>query len=240
MQADDSNQYQTLVDCLARRLVSRSTDQDTVEDLAEFASYLASELWPSLPPSLQTATYENRTDAPSADEVFLEALSPSFIESLLTYSLIPVADADADAAEVFTRKVLEDYIPDVTAPPPIWKSTRTAECEMCDREVPLTYHHLIPRSTHAKVLKKGWHHESMLNSVAWLCRYVMCQVSFVTVIDGPLPYYRPCHSAVHHAEPNDVLAKEYYTVDLLLEREDLQKWTKYISKQRWKPKPYRK
>jgi hypothetical protein len=174
MQADDSIQYQTLVDCLARRLVSRSTDQDTVEDLAEFASYLASELWPSLPPSLQTATYETRIDAPSADEVSLEALSPSFIESLLTYSLIPVADADADSAEVFARKVLEDYIPDVTAPPPIWKSTKTAECEMCDREVPLTYHHLIPRSTHAKVLKKGWHHESMLNSVAWLCRYVVC------------------------------------------------------------------
>ena len=43
--------------------------------------------------------------------------------------------------------------------------------EICEREVPLTYHHLIPREVHDKVLKKKWHPEAMLNSVAWLCRY---------------------------------------------------------------------
>ncbi|PUU77013.1 hypothetical protein B9Z19DRAFT_1087181 [Tuber borchii] len=52
----------------------------------------------------------------------------------------------------------------------------------------------------------------MINSVAWLCR--------------------PCHSTVHRCAPNEVLAREYYTVALLLEREDIQRWRAYASKQR--------
>jgi hypothetical protein len=51
---------------------------------------------------------------------------------------------------------------------------------------------------------------------------------------------RQCHSAVHHVALNEVLAREYYTVELLLEREDVQRWVKYASKQRWGNRPYRK
>ena len=35
---------------------------------------------------------------------------------------------------------------------------------------------------------------------------------------------RPCHSTVHRTASNDDLAKSLYTVDLLLEREDIQRW----------------
>jgi hypothetical protein len=31
----------------------------------------------------------------------------------------------------------------------------------------------------------------------------------------------------------ETLARSYYTVSLLLEREDVQKWRKYAGKQRW-------
>jgi hypothetical protein len=42
---------------------------------------------------------------------------------------------------------------------------------------------------------------------------------------------------VHHVAPNEVLAKEFYTVELLLQREDIQKWQKYQAKQRWSIRP---
>ena len=79
--------------------------------------------------------------------------------------------------------------------------------------MPLTYHHLIPREVHKKVLKRGWHEEAVLNSVAWLCR--------------------PCHSMVHRMESNEELARRWYTVEKLLEREDVQRWRVWVGRQRW-------
>ncbi|TGZ80166.1 hypothetical protein EX30DRAFT_320474 [Ascodesmis nigricans] len=130
---------------------------------------------------------------------------PYLLEELTGYNL-------TDSPERILREVVEEYIGAASAPPPVWSKTRTTECEICDREGNVTYHHLIPRSVHKKVLKRGWHQEWRLNVVAWLCR--------------------PCHSAVHRCASNEELAREYYTVEKLLEREDIQKWRNYISKQR--------
>ena len=44
---------------------------------------------------------------------------------------------------------------------------------------------------------------------------------------------RPCHSTVHRVATNEELAREFYTVDMLLEREDMQKWRAYAAKQRF-------
>ena len=178
---ESSSQFCTFKDCLARRLLSASnlpTDGSEGSDdpLDDFASYLASEVWPSLPIPLHGASYEIL----SSDKVLKEmALDPfcipldtipiptSFFDTLTSYSLFE----DTDDCTGFLRKVLSDYLSEATAPPPVWKQTRTEECEICERSwVRLTYHHLIPRSIHAKVLKKKWHPESMVNSVAWLCR----------------------------------------------------------------------
>jgi hypothetical protein len=166
-----STQFFTLRDCLARRLVARTNAPDSVdaaEDLADFAQWLALELWTALPSSLQEATYETRDSVPDPEsESFpLDTLSVSFIETLVTYELA----SDEEGAAVLAHKVLVDYIADACAPPPVWSATRADACEICERDVSLTYHHLIPRSTHARVLKKKWHPESQLNSVAWLCR----------------------------------------------------------------------
>jgi len=43
-------------------------------------------------------------------------------------------------------------------------------CEMCERYMPLTKHHLIPRSTHKKYTKMGYTPE-VLNTCASICRY---------------------------------------------------------------------
>jgi hypothetical protein len=167
--SDLPSQQQTLQDSVARHIIARSGAQDTADagnDLDDFASFLSTELWPILPPSLQDATYETRQSIPSADEISLDTLSLSFVDTMISYNMCD----DVDSVARFVRKVLDDYVSDACAPPPVWSSTRTSECEMCEREVPLSYHHLIPRSTHAKVLKRKWHPESQLNSVAWLCR----------------------------------------------------------------------
>ncbi|KAG6882313.1 hypothetical protein C0993_011122, partial [Termitomyces sp. T159_Od127] len=200
-------------DCIAKRILAhpetRGQSQDST-DLDEFSSYLAAESWTTLPESIRTATYESRESVPSdVDDIPLDNTSVAFTDTLISYGFA----SDSDDALMFLRKVLVDYIADTCAPPPTWSSTRTKYCEICEREVPLTYHHLIPRSTHAKVLKKKWHPESMINSVAWLCR--------------------PCHSVVHNVTTNENLARNYFNVELLLERDDIQKWRNYASKQRF-------
>jgi hypothetical protein len=124
-----------------------------------------------------------------------------------------------DPADVpdFMHRVLNEYVPAVTMPPPVWATTRAAvdACEICERDwIPLSYHHLIPRGVHAKVRRKGWHGDWMLNSVAWLCR--------------------ACHSFVHRMASNEELAREWFTVDRILEREDVRVWAKWVGRVRWK------
>ncbi|KAH9850500.1 hypothetical protein C2E23DRAFT_314275 [Lenzites betulinus] len=212
-----STQYSAFKDCLARRILAEpgihgsthSDTQDETDALDDFSDYLASEAWPALPPTLREATYDTRASIPDLDDLALDNISTTFSDTLVSCG---VSD-DADSAAAFLRRTLRDYVAEACAPPPVWSKTRTTECEICEREVPLTYHHLIPREVHNKVLKKKWHPEAMLNSVAWLCR--------------------PCHTAVHGVASNEVLAKEYYTTELLLAREDIQKWRKYAAKQRF-------
>lgn len=170
----DSNatQFNTFKDALARRIISRPGFDDESNDpgeLDDFASYLASEAWPALPDTLRSATYQTRSTIPFIDELSLDNVPPPFVDSLTSCGLCD----DPDGALAFLRRVLDDYVADACAPPPVWSKTRTTECEICERAVPLTYHHLIPREVHAKVLKKKWHPEEMLGSVAWLCRYVV-------------------------------------------------------------------
>lgn len=137
------------------------------------------------------------------------------IDSLCSYNLIN----DSSDLDKFLEPGLSTYMIAATTPPPEHTPALTASrpdgCEICQREhLPLTYHHLIPRQVHAKVVKRGWHKEWELNKVAWLCR--------------------ACHSFVHKIGSNELLARELYSVELLLERKDVQKWAAWVSKIRWK------
>ncbi|KAH8727194.1 hypothetical protein GQ44DRAFT_612251 [Phaeosphaeriaceae sp. PMI808] len=205
------------------------------EDLGEFIEYLNSVIFPCLPSELQTVTYLKFRDSSSLQDAYstplsastytrlLDMISPDAIDSLESYGLLPPSSDTTDLRNLLVP-VLNAYITTTTAAPPIWSTTRTTECELCLRDwVPLTYHHLIPRSTHERVMKRGWHTEDKLNSVAWLCR--------------------ACHSFVHRLARNEVLAKSYYTVGLIREggvEEDLEKrkevegWIGWIGGVRWK------
>jgi hypothetical protein len=181
MAQNDSARFYSFKECLARRILSLPTfkpdikspaagdggGDDDDEGLDDFTLYLASEVWLVFPPSLRDASYETRDSVPDPSTVVTELDVPaSFTDTLVSYGI----SSDVDGVHAFLRATLGDYVFEACAPPPIWKSTRTEECEICERKIPLTYHHLIPRSTHDKVLKKGWHAKSMINAVAWLCR----------------------------------------------------------------------
>ena len=135
-------------------------------------------------------------------------------DTLLSYGLL----SEPGDLPRLLEPVFSSYITTATtAPPEFSPGDRGDECEICGREhLPLTYHHLIPRSVHAKAIKRGWCKEWEVNRVAWLCR--------------------PCHSFVHRCAGNEELAKEWYSMDLLMEREDVQKWAGWVSKIRWKKK----
>ena len=179
---ETSSQFSTFKDCLAKRILSTwdlpmdGSEGSAGDSLDDFTSYLALEVWPSLPKSIRDATYESLSSDEELREMRSDAFSipvntipvpVSFSDTLVSYSLFE----DADDCIRFLRKVLSDYLIEATAPPPVWKNTRGEECEICERSgVKLTYHHLIPKSVHAKVLKRRWQPMSMLGSVAWLCR----------------------------------------------------------------------
>ncbi|KAI6889810.1 hypothetical protein KC318_g14825 [Hortaea werneckii] len=198
-------------------------------ELSEFVQqYLAEELFTSLPSELRTLSYSTVQEGSALLEKYslpldtdllqslIEFLPPTISDSLTTYGLI---SDDASNLDRFFEPVLEQYILTTTSPPPEYTPSITASrpdgCEICDREhLPLTYHHLIPRQMHDKAVKRGWHKEWELNKVAWLCR--------------------ACHSFVHRIASNEELARELFSVEALMEREDVVKWAQWVGRVRWK------
>lgn len=219
----------------------REEDNDDVEDLAEFLDvdarnssfswpyslttlqYIATELFTSFPADLRTLSYSRTQQDCNVSEAYndplpmstadalLRVIPPSVSDSLEAYAILPSL---ADLPRLLLA-IIQEYVKVARSPPPALSATRASACEICDRSwIPLTYHHLIPKQMHAKAFKRGWHEQWRLNSVAWLCR--------------------ACHSFVHRMASNEELAKELWTVERLMEREDLQAWAKWIARVRWK------
>ncbi|KAK5135155.1 hypothetical protein LTR08_005541 [Meristemomyces frigidus] len=210
------------------RMTNPDDDIGDAAELSDFVQYLAEEIFCSLPERLRTLSYSAMQEDASLVEKYgvpletallerlMEHLPPSAAESLSSYGLIK---SDMSNLDRFLEPVFETYITASTAPPPEYTpaiaATRPSACEICDREhLPLTYHHLIPRQMHTKALKRGWHKDWELNRVAWLCR--------------------ACHSYVHKIATNEELARELFSVDMLMERVDVQKWAAWVGKVRWK------
>jgi hypothetical protein len=209
--------------------VNFGKDEDAMEELAEFIDYIAGEVFDSLPPELRALDYVSWADNPqlaarlalplTTDTVIglLHSLDPSLEDSLHAYRIIDNAHPDFPALTDLLAPVLNTYLTAATTPLPASRPTRkdVGSCEICGREwITLTYHHLIPREVHDKVVKRGWHRKDQLNNVAWLCR--------------------PCHSFVHDFASNEDLARHYYTTELLLDQDEVVAFAKWAAKLRWK------
>lgn len=100
-------------------------------------------------------------------------------------------------------------------------------CDMCERYIRRTFHHLIPKETHGKYLKKKRLPANIVESVDGTGP----TVSRFWLNSHGVMVCRNCHSAIHNAVPNDVLAEEYNTLDLLFTHPKIYAFAKYNSKQ---------
>ena len=133
---------------------------------------------------------------------------------------------------------------------------REGECELCERTIKLTRHHLIPKSTWPRMKKKLWQVASEIES--YHCETDVQKLSILkdkiqktTGIRNPaeLPtaishatirnylsqvcsICRPCHSTVHRIHDEWELATEFHTIDQLLECTEIRKFAMWANKQR--------
>ena len=85
-------------------------------------------------------------------------------------------------------------------------------CVLCERLMPLTWHHLYPREMQKKFLRRGLMTEEDRNSGIRICRQ--------------------CHNAIHRFFDNELLANKLHSVESLMQQESIQKWVAYASKQK--------
>ncbi|TLD23869.1 hypothetical protein PspLS_06478 [Pyricularia sp. CBS 133598] len=191
---------------------------DDAEELSEFIGYVADTTFDLLPSELRLLTHRSWIEDPSlADRYSLPLTGPS-----LTAVLPTVLDPDVSTAlsahgdpEDLLAPVVTAYVTTATAAPVKVARGQADECELCGRDwIHLTYHHLIPRMVHEKVLRRGWHREDELQNVAWLCR--------------------ACHNTVHRFASHEDLARHYYTVDLLMAQDEIAAFAQWVGRLRWK------
>eukprot|EP00386_Alphamonas_edax_P008260 GDKI01027125.1.p1 GENE.GDKI01027125.1~~GDKI01027125.1.p1 ORF type:complete len:209 (-),score=54.99 GDKI01027125.1:358-984(-) len=89
-------------------------------------------------------------------------------------------------------------------------------CAMCGREMRLTRHHLIPRTTHSRLRKQFGLSNEQLCVSADICR--------------------PCHDMVHRVEDEMTLARHWNTIDSLKSHPKLKGWIEYASRQKVRQK----
>ena len=89
--------------------------------------------------------------------------------------------------------------------------TNSYDCELCDRIIQTTRHHVYPKETHDWLRKKN---ESVYN---------------VSELRKTVALCRMCHSAIHRFYTNRELATEYHSLELLLESDQVCKFAKWAS-----------
>ena len=124
------------------------------------------------------------------------------------------------------------------------------ECELCEREIRLTRHHLIPKTTWSKFKKKiPAAVEAMTSGQEDKARIILGGTLAddlpSEIVENPnntillrrflsktCNICRPCHSTVHKLHNELELAERFYTIDKLLEDQELLKFCKWASKQK--------
>jgi hypothetical protein len=94
------------------------------------------------------------------------------------------------------------------------KKIARAVCALCERAVPTTAHHLIPRAVHRKKrFRARFGVDEMRARLIPLCRL--------------------CHNAVHEFIPSEkLLAEEYNTVEALLAHEGIARHVAWARRQK--------
>ena len=93
------------------------------------------------------------------------------------------------------------------------KRRKPSACELCEREQPLTFHHLIPKKNHRKsYFKRRYSKEELVNRGLWLCRL--------------------CHRHLHKTFDEKELGRQLNTRRTLLERPEVQTFLAWARRQK--------
>lgn len=96
-------------------------------------------------------------------------------------------------------------------------STSKTICDLCERDRPLTFHHLIPKKVHKKsILLKQYSKDEMLTLGIFICS--------------------DCHRTIHRHIDHIDLARLYNTKEALLGHPEISKFVKWVAKQNKKVK----
>lgn len=122
------------------------------------------------------------------------------------------------------------------------------ECELCDRYIKLTRHHLMPKSTWSRMESRlrqassakedGDMERVMLILGPGLLHLVEVLSSehkkscIREILTTTCDICRPCHDTVHRTHDNITLALSFNTIDQLLQDEKIAKFAKWASKQK--------
>lgn len=86
-------------------------------------------------------------------------------------------------------------------------------CELCQREKPLQFHHLIPKRLHKKrFYRLKYDKEFLAHQGIWLCP--------------------ECHRQLHLLFTHEELGRRYHTLEAILDSEKVQKFLRYIRKKK--------
>jgi hypothetical protein len=185
-------------------------DEATLHRLVRAA--LAAELPSSLnsPPGelLQEALLSELLDAPPASADALRA-AVAGVASGVAPGLLG-EDEEASLAEGLWRLLAAERAAAAAAA----AAARAPEpgcCALCERRMPLTGHHLRPRSQHARLRA---------------CGFTLAELGAVLMV------CRQCHNAVHEHIDEATLASAHYTADLLLAHAGVLSFVRWAAKQR--------
>ncbi len=93
------------------------------------------------------------------------------------------------------------------------KPHKPDRCETCQREVELTFHHLVPKKMHTKKPILRLHEEiDLMHYGSWVCK--------------------DCHKKIHKRFTHHQLATWYYTVPRLLDDHKFRLFVEWVSKQK--------
>lgn len=157
-----------------------------------------------------TTTTTIATASSSSDLQELTVLTEQLqVGELLSEHYQQVEPADVAA---FSSKLLQELARLVEAAAAAQQADVEGLCQLCEREMPLTKHHLIPRDVHKDFKKRGFGFAE-LQAGAMVCR--------------------PCHSAIHRAVPdNKELGLRYRTLDALRQHKDIAAFASWARRQR--------
>ena len=87
---------------------------------------------------------------------------------------------------------------------------KPASCELCARGLPLTRHHLIPRTLHGrKQIRRRFSRNELNSQILWICR--------------------PCHSKVHAVFAEKDLAEYFHSRERLLAHPEIRRFVEWLA-----------